>query len=148
MAADGRRREHSRRDAEMLCREAKTGATPPASVAREPMQLQRGNLFEGAIAPPGGERETLLASGGGTRIVRIFSAGHASPPGFWYESADAEWVALLAGSATLAFADDAEPVALAPGDHVLIPAGRRHRIAQTDPDRSTVWLAVHFRTEP
>ena len=31
--------------------------------------------------------------------------------------------------------------ALQPGDWLLIPAGCRHRVAETGPD--TVWLAVH-----
>jgi cupin 2 domain-containing protein len=30
-----------------------------------------------------------------------------------------------------------------PGDHVHIPAHRRHRVEWTDPAQATVWLAVH-----
>jgi len=29
------------------------------------------------------------------------------------------------------------------GDHLLIPAGERHRVEATDPAGPTVWLAVH-----
>ena len=30
------------------------------------------------------------------------------------------------------------------GDHLLIPRHVRHRVERTDPDRETIWLAVHF----
>jgi cupin 2 domain-containing protein len=50
----------------------------------------------------------------------------------------------LAGSAALLFEDDPEPRPLEAGDHVLIPAHCRHRIAWTDADMPTIWLAVHF----
>ncbi len=29
-------------------------------------------------------------------------------------------------------------------DHVLIPTCVRHRVAWTDPERPTIWLAVHY----
>jgi len=35
-------------------------------------------------------------------------------------------------------------VALAPGDHVLIPGGAQHRVTWTAPETETVWVAVHF----
>jgi cupin 2 domain-containing protein len=53
-------------------------------------------------------------------------------------------VALLTGSAGLVIAGEAEPRRLAPGDWLLIPAGLRHRVEWTDPDRPTVWLALHY----
>ena len=77
------------------------------------------------------------------RIERIVSRGHASPPGFWYDQETDEWVLLVKGSASLSFADGSE-IALAPGDHLLIPRHVRHRVERTDPDRDTIWLAVHF----
>ncbi len=40
--------------------------------------------------------------------------------------------------------EEDEEVSLGPGDHLLIPAHRRHRIAWTAPDEVTVWLALHF----
>jgi cupin 2 domain-containing protein len=78
-------------------------------------------------------------------IERIVSRGHASPAGFWYDQEDNEWVVLLKGSAGLRFAEGDESVALYPGDYILIPARRRHRVDWTDPDQDTVWLAVHYR---
>jgi cupin 2 domain-containing protein len=83
-----------------------------------------------------------IACAEGVRIERIISTGHASPPGFWYEQDSDEWVLLLKGAARLLFEDDATPVSLAPGDHLLIPARRRHRVEWTHPDQPTIWLAV------
>jgi cupin 2 domain-containing protein len=77
------------------------------------------------------------------RIERIVSRGQASPPGFWYDQERDEWVLLVKGSASLRF-DDGREIALAPGDHLLIPRRVRHRVERTDPDGETVWLAVHF----
>jgi cupin 2 domain-containing protein len=85
--------------------------------------------------------ETILAAPG-LRIERIVSHGEASPPGFWYDQAEAEWVLLLAGAARLRFADEPEPLALGPGDCIHIAARRRHRVEWTDPATPTVWLAV------
>jgi cupin 2 domain-containing protein len=103
-----------------------------------------GNLF--ADIPPKGvdEHVTELIRGPAVRIERIVSHGHESPPGFWYDQDRAEWVLLLEGAAVLVFEDEAEPVRLEPGDHVHIPAHARHRVEWSDPDRPTIWLAVHY----
>ena len=53
-------------------------------------------------------------------------------------------MALLSGGAGLRFEDEAEPRVLAPGDYLLIPAHRRHRVEWTDPETPTVWLALHY----
>jgi cupin 2 domain-containing protein len=45
----------------------------------------------------------------------------------------------------LLFEGEREPLALGPGDYVLIPAHRRHRIEWTDAKAPTVWLALHYR---
>lgn len=78
------------------------------------------------------------------RIERIVSQGHSSPEGFWYDQDEDEWVVLLTGAAGLAFEDEDEEMVLRPGDHVRIPAHRRHRVAWTSPDEETVWLAVFY----
>jgi cupin 2 domain-containing protein len=88
--------------------------------------------------------DTLLARPG-LRIERIVSLGQASPPGFWYDQEEAEWVLLLAGAAQLRFADEAAPRCLAPGDIVEIVPHRRHRVEWTDPQRPSVWLAAFYR---
>ena len=90
------------------------------------------------------EQTTALVANEELRIERIVSTGQASPPGFWYDQEWSEWVLLVAGSAALLFEGEAEPRVLRPGDYLLIPAHRRHRVAWTDVDHPTVWLAVHF----
>src|SRR5207249_9803247 len=87
--------------------------------------------------------DTVLAAPG-LRIERIVSHGEASPPGFWYDQAEAEWVLLLAGAARLRFADEAESRVLGPGDPVASAPHRRHRVEWTDPATPTVWLAVFY----
>jgi cupin 2 domain-containing protein len=90
------------------------------------------------------EQTTALVTNKNLRIERIVSTGQASPPGFWYDQAWAEWVLLVAGSAGLLFEGETEPRVLRAGDYLLIPAHQRHRVAWTDVEYPTVWLAVHF----
>lgn len=86
-----------------------------------------------------------LAESDSVRIERIVSRGQASPPGFWYDQEMHEWVVLLSGRAKLLFADPEDSVELFPGDWINIPAHRKHRVEWTDPERESVWLAVHYR---
>ena len=103
-----------------------------------------GNLFADLpVAKEAAERlETLLARSG-LRIERIVSTGQASPAGFWYQQADAEWVVLLSGEALLRFEDESAARRLRAGDWLYIEPQRRHRVDWTDPAAPTVWLAVH-----
>jgi cupin 2 domain-containing protein len=78
------------------------------------------------------------------RVERIVSQGHASPPGFWYDQEENEWVLVLEGSAAVEFEGHAEAVELRRGSHLSIPAHARHRVAWTDPAQKTVWLAIHY----
>ena len=91
------------------------------------------------------ERVDALLTRPGLRVERIVSQGQASPPGFWYDQAEGEWVVLLAGAARLRFADEAEPRLLTPGDWIDIAPHRHHRVDWTDPATPTVWLAVFYR---
>jgi cupin 2 domain-containing protein len=106
-------------------------------------RLSRGNLLAGLTA--GGEAELVevLARGRGVRIERIVSTGQASPPGFWYDQPQDEFVVVLAGSAVLRFEDGDRRFDLKPGDWIEIPARARHRVEFTQADPPTVWLAVH-----
>ena len=103
-----------------------------------------GNLFADLpLAAETAERiETLLARPG-VRIERIVSTGQASPPGFWYEQEDAEWVLLVSGEALLRFEDESEARRLHAGDWIYIEPLRRHRVEWTAPATPTVWLAVY-----
>lgn len=105
-----------------------------------------GNLFDAVVRNASEERTAELLARPGVRIERIVSTGQSSPPGFWYDQDWDEWVLLVSGAAALAFADDAEPCRLRPGDHLLIPAHRRHRVAWTDPAQPTIWLTVQLGT--
>lgn len=102
------------------------------------------NLFDAIPSTLQEELFQTIAKSGSVRIERIVSDGHATPPGEWYDQGWDEWVLLVSGEATLLFDDSAAPLILKPGDHVMIPAGCRHRVVQTDPLQKTVWLAVHF----
>ena len=102
------------------------------------------NLFAGIVEGAAEERFDDLLSAPGLRIERIVSTGQSSPPGFWYDQPEAEWVLLLSGSAGLLIAGEPAARILAPGDHLLIPARRRHRVEWTAPGVATVWVAVHF----
>lgn len=80
----------------------------------------------------------------GIRIERIVSTGQASPPDFWYDQEEAEWVILLAGEAQLRFADETEARQLRPGDWLEIAAHRRHRVESTSSTPPAVWLAIFY----
>ena len=86
----------------------------------------------------------VVAESQHVRIERIVSTSHASPEGFWYDNAQAEWVAVLSGEAELLFDGDTQRVHLKPGDHINIPAHRKHRVEWTSHREPTVWLAVYY----
>jgi cupin 2 domain-containing protein len=102
------------------------------------------NLFDGIPERLPHELTEILAAGNAVRIERIVSQGHASPDGFWYDQDEDEWVLLLSGSAGLRFEGEDRELRLKPGDHLHIPAHRRHRVAWTAEGIDTVWLAVFF----
>ena len=100
------------------------------------------NVFDSLPAGSATERYDELLSQPGLRIERIVSTGQASPPGFWYDQAQAEWVLLLQGEATLAFEDECAPRLLKAGDCLDIAAHRRHRVEATS--ALAIWLAVYY----
>jgi cupin 2 domain-containing protein len=104
------------------------------------------NLFANLPTRLPEELVTILAESQHVRIERIISTGHASPEGFWYDQEEVEWVIVLMGAAKLLLEGDNEPVMMRPGDHLQIPAHRRHRVEWTTPDEPTVWLAVFYPT--
>jgi len=109
---------------------------------RHPML--RGNLKYPRIEAREHEASVTLVDGDGVRVERIVSHGQVSPPGFWYDQDEHEYVVILEGSAELEV-EGVGLVRLGPGDWVDLPAHLRHRVAWTDPTTATVWLAV-FRT--
>ena len=101
------------------------------------------NLFSGIPADLPEELIETLQASAGLRIERIVSRGHASPPGFWCDQPQHEWVMLLTGAARIRFEEDGQPVEMRPGDFLNIPACCRHRVEWTTPDEPTIWLAIH-----
>ena len=101
------------------------------------------NLFDAIPADLRNELTQTLLATPRLRIERIVSYGHTSPPGFWYDQDDDEWVLLLSGAARLRF--DSEVVELKAGSFVNIPAHRRHRVEWTEPEQRTIWLAIFLR---
>lgn len=85
-----------------------------------------------------------IARSPSVRIERILSKGHTSPETGWYDQDEHEWVIVLEGNALLEFEDGAR-CDLSTGDYLNIPAHTKHKVAWTDPDKVTVWLAVFYR---
>ena len=101
------------------------------------------NLLAGIAQAGQDEMVTAILERQGLRIERIVSHGHTTPADQPYQQAEDEWVMVVEGAARL-WLDGNGEVELARGDHLLIPAGVRHRVTWTTPERSTVWLAVHI----
>jgi cupin 2 domain-containing protein len=101
------------------------------------------NVFSDLPASLPEELTTVLLKGDQVRVERIVSTGHCSPPDFWYDQSEHEWVLVLQGAARLQFED--RVVELGSGDSINIPAHQKHRVDWTSPDEPTVWLAVFYR---
>ncbi len=112
------------------------------------MDLAHGNLLANLPFDTREEVFSPLLERPGLKIERIVSNGQASPPGFWYDSPQAEWVVLLAGSAAIRVDGDDEVHVMLPGAWLYLPAHCRHRVEWTDPQQPTVWLAVHHGPQP
>ncbi|WP_437221846.1 cupin domain-containing protein [Planctomicrobium sp. SH661] len=104
------------------------------------------NLFNGLPSQLPEELFTVLIENQNVRIERIVSMGHSSPDGFWYDQDEHEWVIVLKGEAKLAF-DNGEVISMKTGDHLLIPAHRKHRVEWTSANESTIWLGVFIAVE-
>jgi cupin 2 domain-containing protein len=102
------------------------------------------SIFAALPAATRDEQCLEILSRPGLRIERIVSTGQASPPDFWYDQPQGEWVIVLAGEARLRFEDEARSRTLKPGDFVDIAPHRRHRVEWTHPSQPTVWLAVYY----
>jgi cupin 2 domain-containing protein len=105
--------------------------------------LRIGNLK--SSIPPALPEEllTVLVQRQGVRIERIVSRGHTSPPGFWYDQDESEFVVLLQGHARIEIEGEGE-LDLRTGDFIELPAHVKHRVTWTDPQHDTVWLAVFY----
>lgn len=77
------------------------------------------------------------------RLEKIISEGHTSPHNFWYDQDKNEFVLLLKGKAKLSF-EDGSKLELKPGDYLIIPAHKKHRVDWTDPNQKTFWLTLNY----
>ncbi len=85
--------------------------------------------------------ELLSCKSKSLRIEHIISQGHISPPDFWYDQSEFEFVAVLQGSAKLEFLNN-KILELKRGDWVFIPAHEKHRVIYTSSEEPCIWLAV------
>lgn len=106
--------------------------------------MERGNLFASIPSQLPQEQIDLLAQSGSIRIERILSRGQVTDG--WYDQAQEEWVALLAGEARLQFEGHSD-ITLRAGDWLLIRAHQRHRVTWTSTEPACIWLTVHFRAQ-
>ncbi|MFN7678474.1 MAG: Nif11 domain/cupin domain-containing protein [Cyanobacteriota bacterium] len=106
------------------------------------------SLLDGPVPAVGEERVTVLLRTANLRLERIHSCAASSPPDFWYEQEEAEWVCLLRGRATERVADEPSPRQLGPGDSLMIKPLHRHRLVATDPPPGTIWLALFWLEPP
>eukprot|EP00768_Dysnectes_brevis_P008626 gnl/Dysnectes_brevis/793_a874_2229.p1 GENE.gnl/Dysnectes_brevis/793_a874_2229~~gnl/Dysnectes_brevis/793_a874_2229.p1 ORF type:complete len:115 (-),score=32.16 gnl/Dysnectes_brevis/793_a874_2229:569-913(-) len=110
------------------------------------------NIFEGV--PQTSKEEiftSLLTREDITRfeVERILSFGQSSPPDFWYDQEQGEFVVVLQGHATLQIKDDAGLIStaeLSAGSFLDLPPHRPHRVQHTSSEPPCVWLAVHYWT--
>ncbi len=105
--------------------------------------MDKNNMFSGI---PGKIREEIfetLVNKEHIKIERIISSGQSSPENFWYDQDKNEWIILLKGSAGIQY-EDGSLLELITGDYVNIPAHIKHRVAYTDKQTETIWLAVFY----
>lgn len=105
------------------------------------------NVFENLPADLTNEHVLGLLDTPQVRIERIVSQGHSSPASGWYDQSEDEWVMVLQGEGTLAFADGRE-VKLQAGSFLHIPAHCLHKVSHTLENEITVWLAIFFNAAP
>ena len=105
--------------------------------------MQKSNFF--TSLPENLQSEVLesIVTASSVRIERIISKGHISPDSGWHDQKEHEWVLVLQGHAILEF-EQVGKHELKAGDHVNIPCHAKHRVAWTDPDCVTIWLAVFY----
>ncbi len=108
------------------------------------MSMVKQNLFSNIPESLPREIFETLLENDRFKLERIISSGQATPENDWYDQEKDEWVVLLKGKAGLRFENEGEVIELTPGDHLMIPAHKKHRLEWTDEKQKTVWLALHF----
>ena len=106
--------------------------------------MKKGNLF-GEFSHSAEEYVEVLKSDNNVRIERIVSEGQISPPDFWYDQDEWEYVIVLQGSAELE--TESEKITMNAGDWIIISEHERHRVTYTSKEPPCVWLAVFGRSK-
>ncbi|MDP8220729.1 MAG: cupin domain-containing protein [Candidatus Stygibacter frigidus] len=78
------------------------------------------------------------------RIEKIISSGQVSPPDFWYDQPQNEWVLILSGDAAIKFKKPDQIFQLKTGNYLYIPAHQLHQVVKTSDSENTIWLAIFF----
>ena len=107
------------------------------------MIMKAGNLLDRLPTDLQEEAIEQLLENNCVKVERIVSKGHCSPPGFWYDQEQSEWVLLLKGEAIVRVDGEGDHH-LEPGSFLNLPAHKRHRVQWTSPDTETIWLAIHY----
>ncbi len=101
------------------------------------------NLFNGIPEKSDQELLDILLQKDSFKVERIVSRGHSSPENFWYDQDKNEFVLLISGYAGLIF-DDGTKTNLKPGDYLIIPAHKKHRVEFTGPVEKSIWLTIYY----
>ena len=101
------------------------------------------NIFESIPSELEEEYFEEILSSKNFKMERIVSDGHSSPKDFWYDQDEHEFVILISGSAEIEFENEPS-VKLKPGDYLIIPAHKKHRVERSDEIEKTFWLALHY----
>ena len=108
------------------------------------MNTELKNIFQSIPENLDEEIFDLLIQNKNIKVERIISKGQTSPKSGWYNQEQDEWVIVLKGEAIISFRDG-EDISLKVGSHINIPAHTQHKVKWTNPDRETIWLAIHYR---
>lgn len=103
------------------------------------------NLYNIPQHPAQEELVERLWQGNDVRVERIVTTGQTSPPGFWYDQKEDEWVAVLSGWGEIEL-DNGKKIRLAAGETLLLPAHLRHRVSDVSPE-PCIWLCVFAKGE-
>ena len=99
------------------------------------------NIFDLPQPLPNQEVIDDLVTAEGVRIERIVSSGQTTDTDEWYDQDRDEWVLLIQGVAVLEY-ENGGKLRLNAGDHLLIPAHRRHRVDFTSENPPCIWITV------
>lgn len=126
--------------------QGRSRGSSPLCATMDDLFITRGNIFDLSdfSYTPNKEFFCTLFEHKNIKIEKIVSKLHSSPINFWYDQDMFEWVILLTGSAELEFKNPTQLIKLQPGDYILIPPHKLHRVEATS-DVETIWLAIFFQ---